>query len=181
MSFNFYSYSSNSLRGRHAWNSFHFLRCRRSAYCCKFSYNDYQSQNNYRSFQCSWSTFQVGITAGVTFALTVFAFQTKIDFTACGGLLLVHLHSPDSPDFNSFFTSFSFSSSSTPYYPPCPHFPFRSAAPPQSRPDPRPPPQPDPNPAHQPIPPRNALCLACYLHDRWHRLNVSPQGEERNR
>merc|ERR1711970_316897 len=29
----------------------------------------------------------VGITAGVTFALTVFAFQTKIDFTACGGML----------------------------------------------------------------------------------------------
>lgn len=29
----------------------------------------------------------VGITAGVTFALTVFAFQTKIDFTACGGAL----------------------------------------------------------------------------------------------
>jgi len=29
----------------------------------------------------------VGITAGVTFALTIFAFQTKIDFTACGGAL----------------------------------------------------------------------------------------------
>lgn len=29
----------------------------------------------------------VGITAGVTFALTIFAFQTKIDFTACGGML----------------------------------------------------------------------------------------------
>jgi len=29
----------------------------------------------------------VGITAGVTFALTVFAFQTKIDFTGCGGML----------------------------------------------------------------------------------------------
>ena len=27
----------------------------------------------------------VGITAGVTFALTIFAFQTKIDFTVCGG------------------------------------------------------------------------------------------------
>ena len=27
----------------------------------------------------------VGITAGVTFCLTVFAFQTKIDFTVCGG------------------------------------------------------------------------------------------------
>ena len=27
----------------------------------------------------------VGITAGVTFALTVFAFQTKIDFTVCRG------------------------------------------------------------------------------------------------
>ena len=27
----------------------------------------------------------VGITAGVTFALTLFAFQTKIDFTVCGG------------------------------------------------------------------------------------------------
>merc|ERR1719479_146226 len=29
----------------------------------------------------------VGITAGVTLALTLFAFQTKIDFTACGGCL----------------------------------------------------------------------------------------------
>jgi len=29
----------------------------------------------------------VGITAAVTFALTIFAFQTKIDFTACGGML----------------------------------------------------------------------------------------------
>lgn len=29
----------------------------------------------------------VGITAGVTFALTIFAFQTKIDFTVCGGML----------------------------------------------------------------------------------------------
>ena len=27
----------------------------------------------------------VGITAGVTLGLTLFAFQTKIDFTACGG------------------------------------------------------------------------------------------------
>lgn len=30
----------------------------------------------------------VGVTAGVVFALTVFAMQTKIDFTACGGALL---------------------------------------------------------------------------------------------
>jgi len=29
----------------------------------------------------------VGITAGVTLGLTIFAFQTKIDFTACGGCL----------------------------------------------------------------------------------------------
>merc|ERR550519_1264995 len=29
----------------------------------------------------------VGITAGVTLGLTLFAFQTKIDFTACGGML----------------------------------------------------------------------------------------------
>ena len=27
----------------------------------------------------------VGITAGVTFFLTLFAFQTKFDFTTCGG------------------------------------------------------------------------------------------------
>ena len=27
----------------------------------------------------------VGTTAGVTLALTIFAFQTKIDFTGCGG------------------------------------------------------------------------------------------------
>lgn len=33
----------------------------------------------------------VGITAGVTFGLTVFAFQTKIDFTACGGCLCAML------------------------------------------------------------------------------------------
>ena len=30
----------------------------------------------------------VGICAGVTLALTLFAFQTKVDFTVCGGLLL---------------------------------------------------------------------------------------------
>ena len=29
----------------------------------------------------------VGITCGVTLGLTLFAFQTKIDFTACGGML----------------------------------------------------------------------------------------------
>ena len=29
----------------------------------------------------------VGITAGVSFCLTIFAFQTKIDFTNCGGML----------------------------------------------------------------------------------------------
>ena len=29
----------------------------------------------------------VGICAVVTIALTIFAFQTKIDFTACGGIL----------------------------------------------------------------------------------------------
>lgn len=29
----------------------------------------------------------VAITAGVTFVLTIFAFQTKIDFTVCGGML----------------------------------------------------------------------------------------------
>jgi hypothetical protein len=40
----------------------------------------------------SWCYFQVdavliavGITAGVSLALTLFAFQTKWDFTACGG------------------------------------------------------------------------------------------------
>lgn len=33
----------------------------------------------------------VGITCGVTFALTVFAFQTKIDFTMCGGGLFAVL------------------------------------------------------------------------------------------
>ena len=30
--------------------------------------------------------YAIGITAGVTFGLTIFAFQTKIDFTACGGM-----------------------------------------------------------------------------------------------
>jgi FtsH-binding integral membrane protein len=30
----------------------------------------------------------VGICAAVTLVLTLFAFQTKIDFTACGGILL---------------------------------------------------------------------------------------------
>ena len=29
----------------------------------------------------------VGICAAVTIALTIFAFQTKIDFTVCGGML----------------------------------------------------------------------------------------------
>jgi len=33
----------------------------------------------------------VGITAGVTLGLTLFAFQTKIDFTACGGMLCAML------------------------------------------------------------------------------------------
>merc|ERR1719282_1234942 len=33
----------------------------------------------------------VGITAGVTLGLTLFAFQTKIDFTACGGFFLALL------------------------------------------------------------------------------------------
>ncbi|XP_062612712.1 protein lifeguard 1-like [Saccostrea cucullata] len=33
----------------------------------------------------------VGITAGVCLALTLFAFQTKFDFTMCGGLLFVFL------------------------------------------------------------------------------------------
>ena len=33
----------------------------------------------------------VGITAGVTLALTVFALQTKIDFTVCGGILFAVL------------------------------------------------------------------------------------------
>ena len=33
----------------------------------------------------------VGITCGVTLALTLFAFQTKIDFTACGGVFLALL------------------------------------------------------------------------------------------
>merc|ERR1719210_583329 len=33
----------------------------------------------------------VAITVGVTLALTIFAFQTKIDFTACGGMLCAML------------------------------------------------------------------------------------------
>ena len=33
----------------------------------------------------------VGVTAIVTFSLTLFAFQTKIDFTMCSGGLLVLL------------------------------------------------------------------------------------------
>jgi len=33
----------------------------------------------------------VGITCGITLALTIFAFQTKFDFTTCGGFLLVVL------------------------------------------------------------------------------------------
>ena len=32
----------------------------------------------------------VGTTAAVTLALTIFAFQTKIDFTGCGGEILLH-------------------------------------------------------------------------------------------
>ena len=30
--------------------------------------------------------YAIAITGGVTLALTIFAFQTKIDFTACGGM-----------------------------------------------------------------------------------------------
>jgi FtsH-binding integral membrane protein len=33
----------------------------------------------------------VGITCGVTFGLTIFAFQTKYDFTTCGGMLCAML------------------------------------------------------------------------------------------
>ena len=33
----------------------------------------------------------VGCTAAVTLGLTLFAFQTKIDFTACGGFFLALL------------------------------------------------------------------------------------------
>ena len=32
----------------------------------------------------------VGTTAAVTLALTIFAFQTKIDFTGCGGENFLH-------------------------------------------------------------------------------------------
>ena len=32
----------------------------------------------------------VGTTAAVTLALTIFSFQTKIDFTGCGGEILLH-------------------------------------------------------------------------------------------
>jgi len=38
-------------------------------------------------YQADAVLIAVGITAGVTLALTVFAFQTKIDFTVCGGML----------------------------------------------------------------------------------------------
>ena len=38
-------------------------------------------------FQADAVLIAVGITAGVTLGLTLFAFQTKIDFTACGGML----------------------------------------------------------------------------------------------
>jgi len=33
----------------------------------------------------------VGITVAVTFGLTLFSFQTKVDFTRCGGILFVSL------------------------------------------------------------------------------------------
>lgn len=38
-------------------------------------------------FEADAVLIAVGITAGVTLGLTLFAFQTKIDFTACGGML----------------------------------------------------------------------------------------------
>ena len=37
-------------------------------------------------FEADAILYAIGITAGVTFGLTIFAFQTKIDFTACGGM-----------------------------------------------------------------------------------------------
>ena len=42
-------------------------------------------------FQADAVLIAVGITAGVTLGLTLFAFQTKIDFTACGGVFLALL------------------------------------------------------------------------------------------
>jgi hypothetical protein len=38
-----------------------------------------------RSFQVDAVLMAIGICAAVTFALTIFAFQTKYDFTTCGG------------------------------------------------------------------------------------------------
>ena len=38
-------------------------------------------------FQADAVLIAVGITCGVTLGLTLFAFQTKWDFTACGGML----------------------------------------------------------------------------------------------
>jgi len=38
-------------------------------------------------FEADAILIAVGLTAGVTLGLTLFAFQTKIDFTACGGML----------------------------------------------------------------------------------------------
>ena len=38
-------------------------------------------------FQVDAVLMAVGICAAITFALTIFAFQTKYDFTTCGGML----------------------------------------------------------------------------------------------
>ena len=43
------------------------------------------------AFQADAVLIALGITAGVTLGLTLFAFQTKIDFTACGGVFLALL------------------------------------------------------------------------------------------
>ena len=57
----------------HFWDSFpkHFQGLMRILLCAHF--------------EVDAILIAVGITAGVTFGLTIFAFQTKIDFTACGG------------------------------------------------------------------------------------------------
>lgn len=43
------------------------------------------------AYQAEEVMLAVGVTALVAFALTLFAFQTKIDFTMCSGALLVCL------------------------------------------------------------------------------------------
>ena len=53
-------------------------------------------------FEAEAILYAVAITGGVTLALTIFAFQTKIDFTACGGIYKFPIFLAQFNSFSSF-------------------------------------------------------------------------------